>query len=306
MTAGQQRSIGPGASLGLVTLCAVWGFGQVTIKIGNTGISPLLQAGLRSVGAAILLFAWCRWQNIRLLEKDGTWWPGVFAGLLFAVEFLLLYWGLQYTTAARSVLFLNTSTFFVALGAHLTIEHDKLTKPKIAGLIAAFTGVLVAFSDSLSMPTWHALIGDAMTLGGAIAWGATTVLVKATKLARIRPERTLMYQLVVSAIALLAASASIGESGFTHVTPLVISALAYQIVAIAFASYLAWFWFIAHYPASQVASFAFLTPVFGVIAGTTLLREPLSTGLIAALALIATGIYIINRPQLAPDRRRVP
>ncbi len=300
MTTGAQRSIGLSAALALVGLCAIWGFGQVTIKVGNSGISPLLQAGLRSSGAAILLFAWCRWHDIRLFEKDGTAWPGVFAGLLFAAEFLLLYWGLQFTTAARSALFLNTSPFVVALGAHLTLDHDRLTPAKIAGLTAAFTGVLVAFGEGLSMPSWHAVIGDAMTLAAAIAWGATTVLVKATKLARIRPERTLMYQLVVSAVALLAASTSIGEPGFIHVTPLVLAALVYQIVAIAFASYLVWFWFIANYPASQVASFVFLTPVFGVIAGTTLLHEPLSVALLAALVLIAAGIYIINRPQPVP------
>lgn len=300
MTAGAQRSIGLKAALVLVGLCAVWGLGQVAIKVGNSGISPLLQAGLRSTGAALLLFAWCRWQKIRLLEQDATAWPGVFAGLLFAAEFLLLYWGLQFTTAARSVLFLNTSPFFVALGAHLTMDHDRLTSAKIAGLTAAFAGVLVAFGEGLSMPSWHALIGDAMTLAAAIAWGATTVLVKATKLARIRPERTLMYQLVVSAVVLLAASASIGEPGFIDVTPLVMTALAYQIVAVAFVSYLVWFWLIARYPASQVASFVFLTPVFGVIAGTTLLHEPLSMALLAALVLIAAGIYIINRPQSVP------
>ncbi|HWK73858.1 MAG TPA: DMT family transporter [Povalibacter sp.] len=300
VTASPQRTIGLNAALALVGLCAVWGLGQVAIKVGNSGISPLLQAGLRSSGATILLFAWCRWQNIRLFEKDGTAWPGVFAGLLFAVEFLLLYLGLQFTTAARSVLFLNTSPFFVALGAHLTIDHDKLTRSKVIGLTAAFAGVLVAFGEGLTMPSWHAVIGDAMTLAAAIAWGATTVLVKATKLSRIRPERTLMYQLVVSAVALLTASAAIGEPGFIDVTPLVMTALAYQIVVIAFASYLLWCWFIAHYPASQVASFVFLTPVFGVIAGTTLLHEPLSMALLAALVLIAAGIYIINRRQPVP------
>lgn len=290
------KTLGPLAALGLIGLCALWGLGQVAIKVGNTGISPVLQAGLRSAGAAILLALWCKVRGIALWRNDGTAGPGVAAGLLFAIEFLLLYWGLEYTTAARSVVFLNTSPFFVALGAHFVLANDRLSPAKIFGLLAAFVGVAIAFYDGLRAPTMRTLIGDAMALGAAIAWGATTVLVKATRLARIEPERTLMYQLIVSAAALSAASFATGERGVFAATPLVLSALAYQIVIVAFASYLLWFWFVKHYAASQVSSFVFLTPVFGVIAGATLLDEPITLRLIAALALIAFGIYITNRP----------
>jgi drug/metabolite transporter (DMT)-like permease len=283
------------AAFGLVGLCALWGLGQVAIKVGNTGISPLLNAGLRSTGAAILVMGWCRWRGIRLVQRDGTFLPGIAAGVLFAVEFLLLYVGLEYTTAARSVVFLNTSPFFVALGAHWVLANDRLTVTKSIGLLAAFTGVAVAFSDGLHAPTMRMLLGDAMALAAALAWGATTVLIKATQLARIEPERTLLYQLVVSAIALIAASLAIGEVGIVDASPLVLSALAYQTIIVAFISYIAWFWFVAHYAASRVSSFIFLTPVFGVLAGALLLREPITTRLIVALALIATGIYITNR-----------
>jgi drug/metabolite transporter (DMT)-like permease len=284
------------AALGLVGLCALWGLGQVAIKVGNTGISPLLHAGLRSTGAAILVIGWCHWRGIRLVRRDGTWRPGIAAGALFAVEFLLLYVGLEYTTAARSVVFLNTSPFFVALGAHMVLANDRLTITKSVGLLAAFSGVAIAFSDGLHAPTMRMLLGDAMALAAALAWGATTVLIKATRLARIEPERTLLYQLVVSAVALIAASLAIGEAGINDPSPLVLSALAYQTIIVAFISYIAWFWFIAHYPASRVSSFIFLTPVFGVFAGALLLREPITTRLIVALALIAAGIYITNRP----------
>jgi len=256
----------------------------------------MFNAGLRSAGSALLVAGYCQVRGIRILQADGTLWPGLIAGVLFAIEFLLLYWGLEYTTAARSVVFLNTSPFFVALGAHWMLANDRLTLNKVVGLLAAFAGVAIAFRDGLTAPTPQMLIGDAMVLAAAFAWGATTVLVKATKLARIEPERTLLYQLVVSAIALLAASTIAGEAGVFNLTPLVAGALAYQTIVVAFMSYVAWFWFIAHYPASRVASFIFLTPVFGVLAGALILREPISIGLILALALIAIGIYITNRP----------
>jgi drug/metabolite transporter (DMT)-like permease len=245
-----------------------------------------------------LLALWCRARGIPVIVRDGTWTPGLGAGLLFALEFLLLYWGLEYTTAARSVVFLNTSPFFVALGVHFALTNDRLTLNKTLGLIAAFAGVAIAFSDGLRAPTLRMLLGDAMALAAAIAWGATTVLVKGTKLVNIEAERTLMYQLAVSAVVLVLASLASGERGIFNATPLVLMALAYQTVVVAFASYVAWFWFIKHYPASRVSSFVFLTPVFGVIAGAWLLDEPVTPRLLVALVLIAVGIYITNRPAL--------
>ena len=63
----------------------------------------------------------------------------------------------------------------------------------------------------------------------------------------------------------------------------------------AFVTYLAWFWLVRHYPAPRLASFTFLAPLFGVAAGGLLLAEPMSPGLLVALALVATGIWLVNR-----------
>jgi drug/metabolite transporter (DMT)-like permease len=288
------------AALGLASLCAIWGLGQVAIKIANAGISPIMQAGLRSLIAGICLLVWCRVRRIPLFEHDGTLRSGIGAGLLFALEVLLLFLALQYTTAARGTLFLNTSPFVVAIGAHLFLTRDQLSRTKLMGLTLAFAGVAIAFGDSLAMPDRTALLGDALCVGGAIAWGATTVLIKGSKLAHVSAEKTLMYQLVLSSAALIGASLLVSEAGVFRLNTPVLLALAYQGVIIAFVSYVLWFWFLARYPASRVAAFVFLTPVFGVIAGALVLNEPITAALLIALALIAAGIYLVNRPVPEP------
>jgi drug/metabolite transporter (DMT)-like permease len=284
-------------AVALVTLlCVVWGMNQVVIKIANAGISPVMQAGLRSAGSMVLVLLWCRWQGRRVWLRDGTFWPGLAAGLLFAVEFVLIYWGLAFTTASRAVVFVYTAPFFVALGAHRFVPGDRLTSMKLLGLTAAFVGIVVAFADALRLPTHRELLGDAMCFLGAIAWGATTVLVKATSLARISAERVLLYQLVVSAVALVPLSLLLGEPGVVAPTPSVLAALAYQIVVVAAASYIAWFWLVGRYPASGLAAFTFLTPVFGVAAGHLVLGDTVGPFLLVSLAMIAGGIYLVNRP----------
>ncbi len=286
------------ASLILVILCASWGGQQVAIKVANQGISPMLQAGIRSACAAVLLGLWMRFRREPFLDRDGTLWWGIGAGLLFSGEFLLIYWGLMFTNASRAVIFLYMSPFVVALGAQRFIPGEKLHRLQVVGLLCAFSGVLAAVAESVSLPTGAMLLGDMMLIGAAVLWGATTVLIKASPLARISAGKTLLYQLVVSAILLPLGSAAAGEKGIVLVTPLIAGCLLYQTVWIAFITYLAWFWLVREYPASRLASFTFLTPLFGVLAGGLLLHERITTMLFVSLFLVAMGIYLVNRPAL--------
>lgn len=281
----------------LLINCVSWGLGQVAIKVANKGISPILQAGLRSIGAFILLWIWMLVTKRKLFEKDGTLWWGLGAGLLFAAEFVFIYWGLDFTNACRAVIFLYMSPFVVAIGAQFFIPGEKLGPIQVAGLVCAFCGILFAFGESMQMPTYRMLIGDIMLAVAAVLWGATTVLIKASPLIKIDPGKTLLYQLAVSALVLPVGSLALKEPGIIKLTPLVVASLMYQTVWVAFVTYLAWFWLIRHYPAARLAAFTFLTPLFGVLAGGLLLDEPLTYVLLLALACVASGIYLVNRPK---------
>jgi drug/metabolite transporter (DMT)-like permease len=292
----QKQALDVFAMAVLLVLCASWGLQQVSIKIVNQGISPLIQAGIRSAGATILLLIWMVARRESFFQRDGTLGWGIAAGLLFAGEFLLIYWGLEFTLASRSVIFLYLSPFVVALGAQLFIPQERLTLVQIGGLCCAFAGIVFAFSESLSYPTYRMLIGDSMLVGAAVLWGGTTVLIKASPLAVIKPSKTLLYQLTVSAVVLPIGALIKGEPGIMMMSGLIVVNLLYQTVWVAFITYLGWFWLIRNYPPSRLASFTFCTPLFGVLAGGLLLKEPITSKLILALIFVGIGIYLVNRP----------
>ena len=294
------------AILLVVLCCASWGLQQVAIKVANAGISPILQAGLRSAGAAVLVWAWSSARGIRLFDRDGSLWLGIAIAVLFGGEFAVIYVALEFTTAARGAIFLYTAPFFVALGAHFLIPGERLRGGKAVGLLGAFLGVAVAFSDSLALPSHREFIGDAMMVLAGFLWGATTVLIKATRLARLSALKTLIYQLAGSALLLVPLSPLLGEKGVTDPSALVLLLLGYQIVFVAFASYIAWFWLIARYPASALSSFTFLTPIFGLLGGAILLHEPVGLRLIVAIALVGAGIYLVNGRPRAKGGTRGP
>lgn len=289
------RSIDARAALILLACCAAWGLNQVAIKVANQGISPMLQAGLRSGLALAIVLAWAVVRGIPLTERDGTLWAGIAAGLLFATEFLLMYVGLEHTTASRGIIFLYLAPFAVAVGAHFFIPGDRLTWAKVTGLCAALVGLVVAMGEGVLAPERPTLLGDLLSVAAAVVWGATTVVVRASALRFVSTEKTLIYQLAVSAVALPVASLLMGEPGIVDLSPRVLLGFGYTVVVVAVLSYLAWFWLVRTYPPTRLASFTFLSPVFGVAAGLAVLGEEPTLGLGVALVLVALGIWLVNR-----------
>jgi len=281
----------------VLACCASWGMNQVAIKVANAGIPPMLQSGMRSVVSALLLLAWARVRGIPLFDRDGSLWAGVAAGAAFALEFLLLYQGLEWTTASRGVLFLYSMPFFVAIGAHLLIPGEKLTVIKVVGLVAAFCGLAIALGEGLIGGAGDGdLAGDILCIIAGFAWAATTILIRTTALRFISAEKVLFYQLAVSAPLMIGASIVAGEGMPVFSDTRVVLAFGYTAVVVAFISYVAWFWLLARYSPSAMSVFTFLTPIFGAFAGVLVLGEAMTWRLLVALALVALGIYLVNRP----------
>jgi drug/metabolite transporter (DMT)-like permease len=293
-----QRSMDLLAVLCLVGCCAAWGLNQVAMKVTNDGITPLFQASVRCVLAAVLIWLWALWRGIPLFARDGTLWPGIASGLLFAANFMFIGVGLSYTEASRGVLFLYTAPFFVAVGAHFLLPGDRLTVLKIVGLAAAFAGLVVSVSDQLTLgASFASLKGDLMCLAAGFFWASTTVLIRATSLRDISAEKNLFYELVVAAPIIGIASWMAQEAGVVSLSPLIVWSFLYTTVVVVVISYAVWFWLLNTYPASQVSVFTFLAPIFAVLAGHVLLGEDLTWRLGVALALVAVGIYLVNKPQ---------
>lgn len=288
------------AAVMMIVLCTIWGLQQVAIKLAAVGASPLWQAGVRSAGATLLVLGWAALRRVPLLERDGTLVPGLLAGLLFGGEFALIFVGLEYTPASRGVIFLYTAPFMVALGAKWLLPHEDMRRPQWIGMGLAFTGVLALFGEGLLTAADGSWIGDLLIFIAAVLWAATTLTVKASALSRASPEKTLLYQLAVSAAMLLALSGLFGEAGLFAPSAQVWLSLAFQILVVASVSYLAWFWLISEYPATRLSSFSFLTPVMGVLAGALLLGEALTPAVYIALVLVAAGIAIANRAPRSP------
>jgi len=279
----------------LLGCCLFWGFQQVLIKATMAEIPPMFQASLRLWGATALLWLWCLVRGVPLFTRDGSLKAGLLAGSLFAAEFACIYLGLQATTASRLTVFLYTSPFWVALLVPLWVKSEKLRGLQWMGLACAFAGVVFALREGFAGNGAATLRGDALGLAAGMLWGLTTVVIRATGLAKVSAEKLLFYQLAVSAAAFPLLSLALGEAWVWRFSPFAITSLFLQTAVGAFASFLVWMWMLGRYPVTKISVFVFLTPLFALLFGALWLKESVTPGLLAALAAVAIGIVLVNR-----------
>jgi len=281
----------------LVFCCFLWGLNQVAAKAALPEVPALWQAAARSLGGAVLVWCWSRLRGIALFTPDGSLAGGLLAGALFGAEFLCIFVGLQFTTASRMVVFIYISPFVVALGMPFIARAERLSVVQMAGLLLAFAGVAWAFAEGFASPAAgpRQLLGDALGVAAGVLWGATTLAIRGTALSNAPAEKTLLYQLAVSGV-LLGAAALLGDAPWpATLSKLAWSSMLFQIVAVTSFSYLVWFWLVRSYPATRLASFTLLTPVFGLVLGAVLLGEAITARLVTALIAVAAGIVLVNR-----------
>ncbi|WJM98726.1 DMT family transporter [Pseudomonas defluvii] len=289
----------------MLGLCLIWGMQQVMIKWAAADIVPVMQAAGRSGIAAVLvglLICWRGgWEHV-----SSTWRGGLLAGALFGLEFLFIAEGLQLTSAAHMSVFLYTAPVFTALGLHWLLPSERLRPLQWLGIALAFGGIAVAFAGGVSLEhlDGRMLLGDAFGVLAGMAWGATTVVVRGSRLSEAPATLTLFYQLLVGFVGLLMIAAVSGQIGQVTFTPISVGSLLFQGLVVSFFSYLTWFWLLRRYLASNLAVFSFITPLFGVTFGVLLLGEPLSLNFILGAVCVLLGVTMVSAEQWVRRRLR--
>jgi drug/metabolite transporter (DMT)-like permease len=267
-------------------------FNQVVVKVTNGGFEPVFGAGLRSLGAMIVLLIWMKWRGIGWRLSRAALAGGIISGLLFAFEFMCLFTALDFSTVSRTSIIFYSMPVWLAMSAHFLLPGERLSGLRVLGLGLAMGGVVLALLDRSSGQV--SLLGDILALCAAVSWAGIALCVRITPLSEVPPAQQLIWQLIVSTPILLLAAPLFGDM-IRDVQPIHIAGMVFQIFAVASFGFMFWFWLMKLYPASSVASFSFLSPVFAVILGWLVLGETIGLQIWVALGFVALGIFLINR-----------
>ncbi|MFC3615808.1 DMT family transporter [Lutimaribacter marinistellae] len=288
----EKRPVDAAGAVALIGVAALLAFNQVVIKVTGGGFGPIFQAGLRSTLGAAFLLVWMRAFRIPMSLPAPARTGALLVGLFFSVEFMMLFIALDLTSVSRVSILFYSMPVWLALAGHMLLPGERLTGRRMVGLVLAMAGVALAFSDRQSGAP--SLVGDLLSIAGAMCWAGIALTVRVTPLSETRPETQLLSQLAISAPVLLVASVFFGEY-FREPTALHWGGLFFQSIAIVCLAFLLWFRLLATYQANGVASFSFLSPVLAVLFGWILLGEQIGPAIWGALGLVAAGIYLINR-----------
>jgi drug/metabolite transporter (DMT)-like permease len=283
-----------GAALSLL-LAALWGANPVAIKLGLADMPPLRLAFMRFVLSAVVIFAYAmltRRYDVLMIRR-GEAKPIWSLGLLFVVQVALMNFGLERTTAAHGAIVLNSYAVHTVVFAHFLIPGDRLTSPKLTGVLIAYSGVVLLFARSFSTSS-TTLAGDLIVALSAVFLGERIVYI-AKAVQRLDPVRLMLYQSIIGSAGFFLIGFATEAERPTHWTTGLILSIVYQGAMVGGFNFLLNAKLLQIYRPSALATMALTTPIWGVLVAAAISREGLAPELLLSTLLVVAGIALTAR-----------
>ena len=284
-----------GAVLVSIVIHSLWGGNPVAVKFSLVAFPPLTTAFLRFAIGIACIALWAHWRGVRLLPDKGEWRALWIVAVLFAMQIALMNVGFDHTSGAMGSVLIATNPLFAVTFAHFLVTGDRMTPAKALGLLVAMAGALLALLHDADLSTLDlGAIGNWIVLSSALMLGFRLSL-SARFVRRIEPTKVAIWQMVLSLPMFGAGALLFEEIAWDHVGPGPIAGLLYQGIVIAGVGFTVSYHLMRRYTPSVMMSFSFVSPIAGVSFSAWLLGDRVGTLLLAGMALVAVGLYLIAR-----------
>ena len=288
-------SVPLGAVLVSIVIHSLWGGNPVAVKLSLVAFPPLTTAFLRFAIGIACVAAWAHWRGLGLLPEKGEWRALWIVALLFAVQIASMNIGFDHTSGAMGSVLIATNPLFAVMFAHFLIAGDRLTPAKAAGLLLAMAGTALALlADADVAALDPGAVGNWIVLSSAVMLGLRLSL-SARFVRRIEPTKVALWQMVLSLPLFGTGALWLEEIAWDRVGPAPIAGLLFQGVVIAGVGFTVSYHLMKRYTPSVMMSFNFVSPIAGVAFAAWLLGDRVGVLLLAGMALVAVGLYLVAR-----------
>lgn len=288
----------------LALFCTIlWGTAYPAVKIGYelfaidsaNDFGKLLFAGLRFTLAGLMTLAVSVILQKKLVIPQRQHWRGIaLLGLVQTTgQYIFFYLGLSNTTGVKGSILYALATFFVVIFAHFLFPDDKMNLQKILGCCIGFVGVLLITFDGTGLGGGFTFTGEGFIMLSTLS-SALGALISRSVAQGQDPVVVTGYQLTGGGLILIFIGL-IGHGHFDSVTAPGILLLLYMAFLSA-AAFTGWTMLLKYNPASKIAVYNFLIPIFGTTFSVMFLNESIfNLRSLLALILACAGIYIVNK-----------
>ena len=288
-------SVPLGAVLVSIVIHSLWGGNPVAVKFSLLAFPPLTTAFLRFAIGIVCIALWARWRGIPLLPEKGEWRAMWIVALLFAVQIASMNIGFDHTSGAMGSVLIATNPLFAVMFAHFLVADDRMTPAKALGLAVAMAGTSLALLGDADISAFEfGAAGNWIVLSSAVMLGFRLSL-SARFVRRIEPTKVALWQMVLSLPLFGAGALWIEEIAWDAVGAGPIAGLLFQGVVIAGVGFTVSYHLMRRYTPSVMMSFNFVSPVAGVMFSAWLLGDRVGDLLLAGMALVAVGLYLVAR-----------
>ena len=274
----------------------LWGALFPLVKLGFRTYSVittgdiLLFAGIRFTVCGLLISGWTFARKRSALIQARQSVASVLLVGLFAIilHYSFTYLGLSITEGSKTAILKQLGALFYVCFSALFVKEDRLTAPKLVGVLLGFAGIVVINADSGGV---HINVGDLLIIAASFCTVFCNVIGK--KLFRtVDPIATTGLSQLFGGVVLLVVGVVLrGSVDMGHSLWIMICICAASVI-----SYCLWYGTVKQGELSKLFIIKFAEPVFAAVFGTVLLGENIwKWQYLAAFALITAGISVSNR-----------
>lgn len=278
----------------LVALAAIYGSAFTAIKIVVPEVGVYALVLIRVVVATLVLLPYAIWRGWQWPKTTRTW---TLLGLLslfnLLLPFALVSWAQLSIDASLMALLMGAGPLFGLVFSHLATRDDRITLPKLLGVVVGFIGVALVVGIQAFDSTAQAILAQGAALLASICYAASGLIVR--QIDGIQPTRMATIVLGMGSIALLAGAPFALDSPLETLANLelhVVLTVLYLGVITTGLAYIIRYRMIRAIGMSYFSLSINLVPVFGITIAALTLSEPLSFSLLAGLVFVLGGLMI--------------
>ncbi len=283
--------------IAFATACLVWGSTWLAIKVGLTGMPPLLGAGLRFVIASLILFFIVRARGIEIpMTMEAKKMYGVLIFMSYSIPFAFIYWAEQYISSGLASILFAAYPFWVGIFSHAMLKDEPLNAFKIAGIGLAFAGLFIIFAGDVQIADMRTIIGMFMVIATTIMQAYSLVLVKKVGHS-ISPFAFNLVGMSASAVVLIGMSFLLESHESIVWDTASVGSILYLGTVGSVVVFVAYFWLLKRVQAVYLSLVSFITPIVAVVLGSLVLDETLDSNVFIGAACVLVGLLVANGKQ---------